>query len=95
MPEYMTVRERLTNAYTEREGASDLATLRRLADTFQESPEMEALLKLRRDDPAKFDKVIGNIRMSLGFYLTAKEAHVAVAKADAEAAAEKEKEEKK
>ena len=70
------VDERMSAGYTAAgEGLVGRRRDERLAATFREDPRMERLLELRRTDRAAFDHLPSGAKMSLGFYLSAKEAH--------------------
>ena len=49
---------------------------KRRASGFQVDPELEAMLKLKADDPDKFERIASpNLHMQLGFYESARAAH--------------------
>ena len=54
--------------------------LYRVASGYREDPHLEALLRLREDDPAEFKALMTpQRRISLGYYQTEKTAHDVVA----------------
>lgn len=54
----------------------------RLAASFKEDPEMEALIRLRKSRPAEFAKLKPQEKMGVGFYLSAREAYQRVMKGE-------------
>jgi hypothetical protein len=76
----------LSDAYANNAAPVEQRRQTSLAASFASDPKMEALEKLKCDDPAAFARLGTATRMSLGYWVQARHAHAA-AEAAAEAAA--------
>jgi hypothetical protein len=73
----------LSDAYAATHGNHDQLH-RSIAATFAPDPTMSVLETLKRDDPAAFERLSPIMRMSLGYWVQARDAYAAVEAAAAD-----------
>jgi len=74
----MKPQDRLENAYAGPARDKAQRKLESHARAWRHDPQMEALLVMKRDSPDRYDQQPANLKASLGYYLTEKEAAEAI-----------------